>query len=59
MEAYFSALPQPPVLPEEDHMKTRLATTINDEYLQNLEMYIDDLSSFIRDVQKQEVRSTL
>ncbi len=55
-EAYlFSQYPQPPRRPEEDLEKERPTAHLNDSYLDALEIYIDELSNFIRDVQKAEV----
>jgi hypothetical protein len=54
-EAYFSQYPQPPALAPEDQARTRISSKVNDEYLTNVELYIDDLSTYIRSVQAQEV----
>ncbi len=54
--AFFSQYPQPPLRPEEDQQKEKLTAALNDQYLQALETYIDELGAFIREVQVAEVR---
>ncbi len=53
---FFSQYPQPPRRPEEDRQKEKLTAALNDDYLQSLEQYIDELETFIREVQAAEVR---
>jgi hypothetical protein len=52
---FFSQYPQPPRRPEEDRQKEKLTAVLNDDYLQSLEQYIDELENFIREVQAAEV----
>lgn len=52
---YFNQYPQPPALSEEDRQKTKLTASLQDEYLDALEQYIEELGNFIREIQKQEV----
>ncbi len=54
---FFSQYPQPPAQAPEEEARGRLTSAVRDDFLANLEVFIDDLSAFIRSVQSQEVRS--
>ena len=52
---FFSQYPQPPLRPEEDRQREKLTAGLHDDYLQSLEQYIEELETFIREVQAAEV----